>query len=356
MKTDGHPPLTWTILLVVVCCMEIASGSPSNRKKKETRDSELHHDQRMTVDEILEGLSASGGISLDTGDLNPKKLHSLTERLALLESARHKGNGIKKHPKNVRSKRDADGGLDPASLFGDGGDYSLVNTVLFEDWSECNVSCGIGFKTLNRHCEDPSACESNEPEWQRCLGIDCKSRNYLEAKLACRGGSSSPIIGIVIGITITLVTGGVVVFIQRFAFGKDSSKTEKSEKSSSRPPKTPPRHDKAKDDEDEHIYEEVDGSSKEKKKEKSKKEKKEKKKKEKKGKSKKKADDRDDSDDGYVDPDELNQPGSEDLEIHRLRDPPSPPAGRKSKKSQKKQKEENAYEIPMENDYIEIDE
>ena len=157
--------------------------------EKETRDSELHHDQRMTVDEILEGLSASGGIPLDTGDLNPKKLPSLTERLSLLESARHEGNGTKKHPKNVRSKRDADGGLDPASLFGDGGDYSLVNTVLFEDWSECNVSCGIGFKTLNQHCEDPSDCESNEPEWQRCLGIDCKSRNYLEAKLACRGES-----------------------------------------------------------------------------------------------------------------------------------------------------------------------
>ncbi|XP_022085284.1 uncharacterized protein LOC110976384 [Acanthaster planci] len=236
-------------------------------------------------------------------------------------------------------------------------------------WSKCDVSCGIGYQSRRVLCLEPDVeCRGEESvEVRRCLGIDCENPEQLESKIAC-SGASFLIIGIIVGIFLVLVTIGGAYIFKNFLLPKIKEVNKKSslkQKNKKRPPEPLPRS-KGKVDDEEHLYEDVDGiqgkkataknsyvimtskSDKEKKRF---------------GSSKKKQENHkmaesEGSDQGYVDPADINQPRSEELEIGRLRDPPPPP-GTKDKKPSKSKTENGVssqeYEKVDENEYLEID-
>ncbi|XP_038063665.1 uncharacterized protein LOC119734306 isoform X2 [Patiria miniata] len=201
-----------------------------------------------------------------------------------------------------------------------------------DGWSKCDVLCGIGYQSRR------TAEQEESTEIRRCLGIDCDNPEQLEASIACsHGGATLLILGILLGMVLVLAAYGFKIHLL---------------------PRINPRSDKTKGggDEEEHLYEEIDEIQ-------SKKTKASnryvtmtsKPKKEKKQSNKKQEETDDESEDGYLEPDEINQPGSEELEIEKLREAPPPPGKTSNSKIDKGAPSHNEYEIPTQNDYLEIE-
>ncbi|XP_038063664.1 uncharacterized protein LOC119734306 isoform X1 [Patiria miniata] len=224
-----------------------------------------------------------------------------------------------------------------------------------DGWSKCDVLCGIGYQSRR------TAEQEESTEIRRCLGIDCDNPEQLEASIACsHGGATLLILGILLGMVLVLAAYGFKIHLLpriKKATEKKSGSKRKA-KASKRPPATVPRSDKTKGggDEEEHLYEEIDEIQ-------SKKTKASnryvtmtsKPKKEKKQSNKKQEETDDESEDGYLEPDEINQPGSEELEIEKLREAPPPPGKTSNSKIDKGAPSHNEYEIPTQNDYLEIE-